>query len=412
MGVVKMEEKGKIVWRNVIAFAVSWAIWIPFQTAAFYYEQPFLLALGATPFIISIISATSTIILAFSRIIGGYLSDAAGRRRWIVSMTLMIAATYFLIAIAPSWEWYLLATILSSIALFYQPAINAILSDSLPKDIRGRGITAIHMLSSIVALSSPFIALYFVSKHGIEKGERFLFLLAFVTGVIAWLIRIILLEEVIKPKGIEERSLKEYFEDLKIEYKKTIGLIMKKAKAYLIFVSVVSFAMGMTVLSQLYVLTYLKVSPEEWSFIMFVQSLIALALMLPSGYIVDRFGRKIGLIIQSIFFLIYTLLLSIAVPESSFKVVLVAYIAIAIATSFRSPTFFSITSDILPEDKRAKGFAVMTSILGIFSSISSVIAGFIYEKIGFRIPFIISSILFIISFIAAIKMQETLTEKI
>ncbi|MCD6491409.1 MAG: MFS transporter, partial [Candidatus Korarchaeota archaeon] len=148
----------RIYWRNVIAMIISWTVWIPFQSACWIYFQAFLKELHITPFQIALISFAGTITLALMRIPGGYLTDKVGRRKIIILLTYVVVFDYLIYAYASNFQVVLIATLISNLALLYQPALNAIVADSLPKTKRGKGYLLVNTLTSLASIASPLIA--------------------------------------------------------------------------------------------------------------------------------------------------------------------------------------------------------------------------------------------------------------
>ncbi|MEX2701482.1 MAG: MFS transporter, partial [Candidatus Baldrarchaeota archaeon] len=121
-------EKISFIHGNVLVVAVTIGFWSFGMRMTQSYASLYILALGATPFILGIISATSTFVLAFMRIPGGYIADRWGRKKVIYILTFFVALTYFIYAFAVDWKWILVAAILSSLSLLYQPALQAIIA--------------------------------------------------------------------------------------------------------------------------------------------------------------------------------------------------------------------------------------------------------------------------------------------
>lgn len=92
------------------------------------------------------IGAVQTIAAAAVQIPGGYFTDKYGRK-WLITTMIFIAAFARLFYVyAPSWEWIMVGAVIAGVCRIYQPALNAIVSDSLPKEKRGMGfLSLIHI---------------------------------------------------------------------------------------------------------------------------------------------------------------------------------------------------------------------------------------------------------------------------
>lgn len=402
------ELQEKIIWTNIIGLTLSWIVWNPFQNAVWTYWQVFLYALGATPLIISLISALSAISISIARIPGGYLADKVGRRILIVSMTYVVTFTYLIMYFANSWETILIASIISSIALFYQPALNAIIADSLPKATRGRGFAIINILPSIVTLVSPYIAYIYIHNYGVLEGTRKLLLLSFLSGIIAATIRLATLRETIRNRG-KSISDSNIINEMRTEYKRVIKVIWSKMKFLLISYALTGTAMGLSYLTQFYSLKYLMIDEEQWAYIQIISFASYLLLSLPFSVATDKIGRKPPVIIATIIAFTSSIIIAIApISDEAFLYVLMASTLGSLAWAMVSSALPSIEADLLPLEIRGKGYAVINLINSLVISMAQLLSGTIYIILGPRVPFYLSSLFWLLSLVVFIKVPETL----
>jgi len=92
------------------------------------------------PMALGIIGLANFLAMAAVAFPGGYLADKYGRRWLIITMTFGIAFSYLFFAFAPTWHFILTGTIVHSLCLIYQPALFAMIQDSLPPERRGMGV--------------------------------------------------------------------------------------------------------------------------------------------------------------------------------------------------------------------------------------------------------------------------------
>src|SRR3972149_1265328 len=120
---------------NYAILVASWII-VDFasELPATYFGL-YVLGLGATETILGVIGLSQFLALASLQFPGGYLADKYGRKWLISTMTFGVALSFILYAIAPSWPFILVGVVLLSIFnSTYQPALNALISDSLPPE--------------------------------------------------------------------------------------------------------------------------------------------------------------------------------------------------------------------------------------------------------------------------------------
>ncbi|MEM3619438.1 MAG: MFS transporter, partial [Candidatus Korarchaeum sp.] len=180
--------------RNFIILTLTWAIMSPFSSAVNVYFSLFVLELGGTVVDLGLINLASLTTLALSRLAGGYLADAVGRKRVIVPMTMLFALSYLLFIIAPDWRFLLIGSVINSLALMYQPALMALVGDILPEGRRGSSISIMSAPSQLLNLAGPPLATLAVSALGLERGMRAIFTLVMISTLISGILRIFLIE--------------------------------------------------------------------------------------------------------------------------------------------------------------------------------------------------------------------------
>ena len=402
-------ETSQPIWSNVIVLTLSWIIWSPFQVAVWTYFQAYLKELGATPSIIAFISSVTTIAIIFARIFGGYLTDIIGRRKMIVIFTFFIAFSYYAYTWFLDWRWVLIVGVLSNLALLYQPALNAIIADSLPKKRRGFGYM-ITRLADVAVIFAPLIAAYVLvlNNNNIIATEMNLFILAFVSGLCAATLRVIGLKETIRPRGVRQK-ISDFMIHLTTEYKRTLYYMIKSMKLYILARVLFAASFGLTVLTQYYAFYYLGISYKDWAIIIFISNIIGFIAAIFSGFLTDKIGRKKTAIIGIIFGTIGSYILATTPCGSQAIAYLIAsFTASSITYGFVGISFAAMWADLMPTHLRGKGFAVLMAILDTIIAITTMISGILYEKISPRTPFFLAFLVMLVLTIISFWMQETL----
>ena len=393
-----------VVWSNIIGLMLSLVVWVPFTSATQIYWQVFLYAIGATPFAISLIYVAATASFSISRIYGGYLSDKFGRKILIVFLTYLAAATYLMMYFAEDWIQILVAEVIMSFALLYNPALTSIIVESAPPEKRGKTLTAVSLVAQIAAIISPYIALILVTKHGLVQGVRITFMLAFITGIIAATVRLLTLKETLK---LEKRDMGK---SLISSYKDAANFIRRRMLVPLSFRCSVALIYSIIYLQQLYALQYLEISYEEWALINMAITITAIILMLPAGAIADKFGRKRPTITASIIWLVGIACIAIAPKGRAFTYVLGGLITLTIASVVRMSAYVALEADLLPDEIRGKGYALLGTIESAISIIGLIAGGILYTQHP-RTPFIIATFLTVITITLSFFLPETLRTK-
>ena len=350
--------------------AVTWAIMNPFGTATRVYASLYYLELGAGPVEVGLISLAGFVTVAFSRLIGGYLADSVGRKKIIVPMTVVYGLASLLYAVATDWTWILIASILSSLALLYQPAIQAILADTLPPEVRGRGLSAANTVAQIASLAGPPLATLMVSKMSLEPAMRLLYTLHAGSIFLAGLIRIGFVETLQERSKPSFRSaVREYMTALK-ELKGDLGkFLLLSSAATALYQTAFPYI-------QIYAVKDLGISEEFWGLISTVTSVESVISTLISGYLTDKMGRNLSLALGYASGACGLAILALAPPNSPLVVLLSQVVAVAFISW---PARFALFADLTSVRSRGKLTAIMGLIRGNLSGAASALGGVLYE---------------------------------
>ena len=393
---------------NVAALVMSWLIWSPLSSMYRPYYQVYAKELGATPFILSLIAFTSIITMGVSKLAGGYVADKHGRKKIIVYLTFAVASSYLIFAYAPDWRWLIIGEFIGGIAILYQPALAGLMYDSTPKEKRGKIFGVYNFIPSVLAAISPLFAVYLVSQYSVVPAVRLIFILMFIGGIIVGLIRATLLRETLV-KEMREKAKNTTFGHA---YREAIHFIREKYIHILILAVLISTATTLSFLVTYYSIYFLKVDYVTWGVIWIIGSVAGVTITIPMGVLVDRIGRRPTLISSILLFAgAYFLYFSAPYLLVMFSVVYI----VAIAEIFRnvasysfSVTYPSITTDIVPPELRGRVSSLTSLIINIIASGISLIAGVVYMQLGPNIPFLLSTIILVITiFIAALTVTET-----
>jgi len=262
-----------------------------------YYGLFVKKVLGGDEFILGLIMFASFIALASVQFPGGYLADKYGRKWLISTMTFGVALSYLLYALAQSWEWILVGAVIANLCLIYQPALFAMVADSLPPEKRGLGFSIINLITSVSTTPAPLIAGVLFLNFGLEGSMRICYFLVVAFYLAAAILRLRLRESIQTEEKVDLRGLlKAYPASLKESVR-----VWKKVPRSMFFLFIAnlilmfSFAMGQSFFV-LYAVEVLHIPEFYWSLILTALFITMIVVSLPIGKIIDRFGRKKPLI--------------------------------------------------------------------------------------------------------------------
>jgi len=302
---------------NYLILIVSWILMDFGMEMPVPYYQQYVYALGGNifPMALGILGFTSFFAMAFVAVPGGFLADKFGRRWLITTMTFFIGLSYLFFALAPFWQitqpWHLIliGTIIQSLCLIYQPALFAMVQDSLPPERRGVGSSIINMIHGTMNTPGTVLGGVLVLTFGLVVGMQAVYLLVFLLFIAAAIWRLRLKETMV---NIEKMRFKYFISHYPQAVKESLGVwkIVPRTVFYLFIVEVMTmFAMSLiTVINAIYARDILNIPQNQW-FLTYVPMLLTMIIAsYPLGKLIDRVGVKIPLVISPCILIVSMLL--------------------------------------------------------------------------------------------------------
>ncbi|ACB40158.1 MFS transporter [Pyrobaculum neutrophilum] len=191
---------------NVGAMVVSWFLFAISGSLTQPYMSMYLHMLGASDIEIGLVRSLGSLAVLLTILPGGVLTDVVGRKRSIVVGTWGIAAVQFLYAVVQDWRQFAVVYVVDWALHFYQPALTAILLDSLPPHRRGGGMMLTAVLPQVPWLFLPPVGGYLLDHMGL-LGMRLSFVLSGLVSVTVAVLRMRALEETIEVRPLDGRRL-------------------------------------------------------------------------------------------------------------------------------------------------------------------------------------------------------------
>ncbi len=193
---------------NVGAMIISWFLFAISGSLTFPYLSKYLQILGASEIEIGTVRALGSLAVLLTILPGGVLTDIIGRKRSIVIGTWGIAVVQFLYAVVQDWRQFAVVYVVDWALHFYQPALTAILLDSLPSERRGGGMMLTAVLPQVPWLFLPPAGGYLLDHLGL-LGMRLSFVISGIISVTVALLRMRALQETITVKPVNREKLAE-----------------------------------------------------------------------------------------------------------------------------------------------------------------------------------------------------------
>jgi len=416
----KLKQEFSFFKGNYLILLISWILMDFAGELPGTYYSDYVIELGGSATILGLITFVSMLALASVQFPGGYLADRYGRR-WLVStLTFGVALSYIFYAVAPSWHLILIGATIQSLCLLYQPALMAMMADSLPPKKRGMGFSILNLIMSVATTPAPVVALLLVSTYGSVMGMRIAYVIVTIFFLAAATVRMKLKESM---KKAEKLNLKEALQSFPKALKEGINVwkVVPRSTLFLFFSTLIArFSFSMTgalfLVYAFYVLQIgggieygaLQLARQRWGYIMIVLFICMIILSLPVGKLIDKVGRKIPLIISSLL-MIPTIFLFVYGNYSTLFIVMPLFGFTQLLGFSAYQTFFA---DLVPQAQRGKVTGSMNFFAYIFMAIGGIIGGMLYDNVSRQLPFllmpilIVPSILLIVFYVHEPKPEE------
>lgn len=373
----KMRNEFSFMQGNLLTLIMSWFFVYFTFSLVFSFQSPYFRELGAPPFVIGLMGSAGAAVLGLVRIPGAFIADKYGRRQIIVTMTFVIALSFLFHTFAPDWRFVLIGMLISNFSLIYQPALDAILADSIPPEKRGMGFAAANVLPNIPTITAPATAGLLVETYGIVPGMRIVYAIVFFCMLAAAVIRMLFLRETLdSPQRIG-------LGDVKLAFRNSLGAIVRAWKdmspslRFLTIAFLVSaFEEPMfRMFTSLYVFDVVKLGELEWGLVNTASVATTLALGFPLGKLVDKIGRKKSIILAYLLFMPTTL---VFVSVRNFPQMLIVFLVFAVGGSLIMPAYQALLADMIPKEKRGRIMGTIVTMNILATVPASAVGGFLY----------------------------------
>jgi len=342
------------------------------------FKSLYFRELGASPLLIGLMSSVGFIILALIRIPGAYIVDKHGRKKIMVTFTYGVAFSLLIFAFAPDWRFLVIGTAIFYLSHIYQPALQAIEADSMPREKRGMGYSAIQVLPMIPSIVSPVLGGYMVERMGLEQGMRIAFVFAFLGLLATAILRTLFLKETLE--DAEELRLR----DLASGFKDSLGSIYEAWKTmprrFNHYIIILLFGSVGRLLHDLFLALYamdvIGVTSLQWSLIGTAQIAVSIVVGLPVGWVVDKIERKRALMLGH---LLSAPILFLILGSRGFIPLLFLMISSSVAIRIQLTSFTAEQADLIPKEMRGRLMGMMGTVGILWWALVSSVFGFLYQ---------------------------------
>ena len=347
---------------NILVLILTNIIWMFTLRMILPFLSLYALALNATPVQVGLISALRFAATLMTFPVAGYLTDKLGRVKIIVSSGYLSSAIYLLLALAPDWRVIALGSFLQGLASFSFPALSALTADSLRPSQRGIGFAMSMAIPGILAIPSPYIGGYLITRYGTIPAMRRLYFSLMATNLLVTTLRLKFLRETLEPSrdvplGLGPRAIPRLLLE---SYKGVVETLrwMPRSLTSLTIILVLSFFSDAVVAPfwVVYATETIELSKLQYGFISLLAGAVNMVLSIPAGVIVDRVGSKRAMAAAFLLFLFPVLYFPHA---KGFETVLLIYLVISLASAFSVTACQTLLANMVPKEMRGRVMAAL-----------------------------------------------------
>ena len=337
--------------------------------------------LGANVTQIGMIFFFAAIFPLVFQIVGGWISDVNGRLFAIFLGSIGGTVGYFLMIIAPTWQFMMAAIMIESISqIMVAPSFGPFLADHSTEGNRGKVFGTATTIFTIISVIAPPIGGLVADQWGTQT----LMWVGLIPYTLSFILRMWM--------GLREFKQNQYRWQFKPKVIiDQIRSVSAKAFSSRIFIWVV-VASGVAdiflklsrELMPLFMERVILLDLEQIGLVTAMFGIATMLLAIPSGWLSDKFG-ELNLI--PVGFLSLALGLICFIVGQGFFLTLVAWFLLGTGNAILSPVFSSLASKTIPAGFFGIGFGLLWTLRGVVSLPTSWVGGVLWDNFTPEYPF-------------------------
>ncbi len=407
---------------NLLILIVCRCIWMFSTLIPRPYLSLYIRELGGSSTMIGLVNSLASVAGLFLYPMGGYIADSRGRVRLVGIATFGYALSMLPFAFAPSWEWIAAAAFLQGLLLFYGPVLTAIMGDSMPPGQRGLGFALEVGIPGALGILSPYVGGYLVDSWGIREAMRSLYLVGFGAAVFVALLRLFKLKEtmVVDTKRVSIGDVPRLLKESYLSVIDTMKWMPRELRSLTILSLIHAFFISLAgPFWVLFASDGLGLHASQWGILSLIAGGVRMALAIPAGRLMDRYGRRKLMVPMMILTPLIPLWFIFA---RGFMDLVILMFVKATVNAFLLPGFMSLVADHTPRERRGRVLAAIGAgrfqvdmtvtrvgggvLLFIPATVAAYVGGALYDT-SITLPFLILTAgMILAAILAIIRMRE------
>ena len=375
-----------------------------FLTLTQQYQSLYIVALGASPLHLGIVTGIGGIAGATVAAPTGWLADKYGIRKILLFGTSLLAIGALIFALAPNWIIIIPAMFIATLAQRMVMTVCPIVCGScLMDEERATGMQLCDTLSAIPRLVSPLLAAFLIVGFG-GMGVQGIRPLYYLQSLGLCLVLALILKWFSNPEKRRTKDSTSSFLD-GLRQVNAGGWTVRKWIVYL-SLSTIPFSIN-TVYLPLFAAEIKHADHFVLGAMGAVSTLVPLLLSIPTGRLADTIGRKKVVYITSPIYWLSILLLVYA-PNPTVLIVSGILQGFYLLTAV---TQGAMTAELVPPSLLGRWYGVLGSFRGLVMVVAPILSGIIWSTIGPAYVFFFIILTEISKLLILVTMPETLKKK-
>ncbi len=332
--------------------------------------------LGAPMQVVGMIEGLAEGTASFVKIIGGRLSDRAGRRKpFVIAGYSLSALSKPLLALASTWHFVLFSRFVDRVGKGVRTsARDALIAGSTDKAHWGKAFGFHRAMDTLGAALGPLAALAMIHYMGADKPDyRLIFIAAFIPAALGVIVLLYFVKEVAKSPAAPGAPAAE---PMTPDFKKFVALyaIFALGNSSDVFLIMKARDIGFT-LTQV-ILAYTG------------YNLVYAALAAPAGWLSDRLGKIKTMVFG--FLVFAAVYLGFAAADRPWMIWSL-FALYGFYGAFNEGITKAVISHLSTGENRASAMGYFQGALGFLTFAASALAGFLWDKVSPSAPFLVGA---------------------
>lgn len=362
-------------------------------------ESLYLEELGASVTTIGLFYTLSQIVPLLLQIFGGWISDSIGRLKAIAIGSLFGTAAQIILVLSNAWGWVLLSSMVGAGARsLVGPSFDAFIAENSSEHNRARVFGVSQMLFGIVSVVGPPIGGWMVENYSFKT----MLVVAALLYIIATVIRLIMAKRSSKQENAVNERVPLTLSSLKNNLKLMFTLIFAGGVITWIMITdgVRDIAFGISFnFFSLFMEQVANLSVQNIGILFGVFGLFSMAFMIPGGWLSDKFGERLGIMIGFFLNFVAIGLIAILPPASPAWIYYLGFALAGIGVGLIAPAYQSLISKSVPAHLRGTAFGLFSTSLGLISLPAPFIGSLLWKNFSPQLPFAITAVVCLLSII-------------